>query len=124
MARILIIEDDEDDRHFLEEALVCAQHTVCSAPNGKVAMQLLREHQIDLVITDMVMPEMDGVETIVALRRDYPEIKIIAVSGSGAINSSNYLRLAKGLGAQFVMPKPFAASEVLDAIHSLLAKQE
>src|SRR5215831_12752282 len=122
MARILIIEDNDDDRESLEELLVIAKHNVCSAPNGKVAMQMLRERRVELVITDMLMPEMDGVETIVALRREYPDIKIIAVSGSGVISSGSYLRLARSLGAQFVLPKPFTASEILDAIENLLAK--
>jgi CheY-like chemotaxis protein len=124
MARILIIEDNDADRESLEELLVLAQHNISSAPNGKVAMQILRERRVELVITDMLMPEMDGVETIVALRRDYPDIKIIAVSGGGVVSSGNYLRLAKGLGAQFVLPKPFTASEILDAIQNLLAARQ
>jgi CheY-like chemotaxis protein len=123
MARILIIEDNDDDRESLEELLQIAKHNVCSAPNGKVAMQILRERRVDLVITDMLMPEMDGVETIMALRREYPGIKIIAVSGSGVISSNSYLRLASSLGAQYVLPKPFAASEILSAIDSVLGSQ-
>ena len=120
MARILIIEDCDDDRQGLEELLVYAKHHVSSAPNGKVGLELLRDRQIDVVITDMVMPEMDGVETILKLRREYPQVKIIAVSNDGVVSSDYYLRLARGLGAQLMLSKPYSASEMLEAIESLI----
>jgi DNA-binding response OmpR family regulator len=120
MERILIVEDDERERQSLAE-LLGAHYEVSSAPNGKVALRLLQEKPVELLITDMVMPEMDGVETIVAVRRQYPAVKIMAVSDGGVVSSNHYLRLAQNLGAQSTLAKPFSASEILGAIEGLLA---
>jgi CheY-like chemotaxis protein len=122
MVRILIIEDSADERQALADLLAGAGHRVYCAPNGKVALQLLRERRVELVITDMLMPEMEGVETIVALRRDHPEVKIIAVSGGGAFVPDNCLDLARNLGAQRVLTKPFTLGEILDSIQAALGK--
>jgi CheY-like chemotaxis protein len=119
MARILVIEDADDEREFLRELLMSAGHQVCVARNGKIALSLLREWHVEAVVTDMLMPEMDGVETIMALRQQYPDVKIIAVSGVGSVSPGYCLRLARNLGAQIVIPKPFAPGEILDAIHNL-----
>jgi CheY-like chemotaxis protein len=119
MARILIIEDADDERASLRESLICAGHRVCCALNGKAALPLLREWHVDIVITDMLMPEMDGVETIINLRRDYPDLKIIAVSGLRGANPDVYLRLARNLGAHVVMAKPFTTNEILEVIDAL-----
>ena len=119
MARILIIEDADDERESLRESLICAGHQVCCAQHGKAALPLLREWHVEVVITDMLMPEMDGVETIINLRRDYPNLKIIAVSGLRGAVPDIYLRLARNLGAHVVLPKPFTTDEIVEAIQAL-----
>jgi YesN/AraC family two-component response regulator len=85
-----------------------------------VALQLIRERQVELVITDMLMPEMEGVETIMAIRRENPAIKIIAVSGGGVFVRENCLQLARTLGAHRTLTKPFTFGEILEAIQSVL----
>jgi CheY-like chemotaxis protein len=120
MARILIIDDCPDEREVLTEMLKGVSHQVCSAPNGKVAMQLLHERHVELVITDMIMPEMDGVETIIALRDKYPDVKIIAVSGGGVAGFDKYVHLARSLGVQKFLPKPFTPEEILRAVQGLI----
>ena len=121
MARILIIEDVPDQRQALSELLSGAGHEVSDVPHGKAALQLLRNQPVEIVITDMIMPEMDGVETIVKLRRDHPHVKIVAVSGDGIAGPASYLRVARSLGVHQVLAKPFTASEILNAITSALA---
>jgi CheY-like chemotaxis protein len=120
MARILIIEDSGEERRALADLLIGSGHRVCCAPNGKVALQLLRERHVELVITDMLMPEMEGVETIMTLRREYPHLKIIAVSGGGVFVRENCLQLARTLGAKRVLTKPFTFGEILEAIQATL----
>ena len=120
MVRILIIEDSSEECRALADLLIGSGHRVCCAPNGKVALQLLHERHIELVITDMLMPEMEGVETIMAIRREHPDIKIIAVSGGGIFVRENCLQLARTLGAQRVLTKPFTFGEILEAIQSLM----
>ena len=120
MARILIIEDCTEERRALADLLIGSGHRVCCAPNGKVGLQLLRERPIEVVITDMLMPEMEGVETITKIRRDYPDVKIIAVSGGGVFVRENCLQLARTLGAQRVLTKPFKFGEILEAIQAVI----
>ena len=83
MANILIIEDDEDIRRVLKKILETDGHKVTVAPNGKVGIEVYREERNDIVITDMIMPDMEGVETILHIRSDCPDAKIIAISGGG-----------------------------------------
>ena len=120
MARILVIEDSCEERRALTDLLIGSGHRVCCAPNGKAGLQLLRERHVDIVITDMLMPEMEGVETIMALRREHPDIKIIAVSGGGVFVRENCLQLARTLGAKRTLTKPFKFGEILEAIQAVL----
>jgi CheY-like chemotaxis protein len=121
MARILIIEDDAQTRRTIRRVLEGARHEVVEARNGEVAISLYREEPADLVITDMIMPEIDGAATIAILRQDYPDVKIIAISGGGRIGSDAYLYAAENLGALRALPKPFGKSELLAAVHEVLA---
>jgi CheY-like chemotaxis protein len=121
MARILIVEDSADERQALADLLAAVPHEVCAAPNGKTVLALLRERPCDLVIVDMIMPEMDGVETILAVRRKYPDLKIMAVSGGGVAGFDKYLNLSRQLGVQQFLPKPFTNDEMLRAVQRLLA---
>jgi CheY-like chemotaxis protein len=118
--RICLIEDDKPLRNVLARFLKLAGYEVVEAEHGRQALQTMELTPADLVITDMIMPEMDGVETIVALRREYPKVKIIAMSGGGLRTADQYLQLAQMLGAQKVFSKPIFPQELLDAIGSLI----
>jgi DNA-binding response OmpR family regulator len=116
MARLLLIDDDDPLRELLAEALAAAGHTVTQAADGRLAMSC---SEIDLVITDLVMPGHEGLETIVALHREYPDLPVIAISGAPA-NSRIYLKMASLLGAHCALPKPFTAAELIRLVDQLL----
>ncbi len=101
-----------------------AGHEVVEAPDGIEGIRLYREKQPHLVITDIVMPKKEGLETILDLRREDPQVKIIAISGGGRIGPESYLDIAEGFGANHILTKPFSNKELLEAIHDLLGKGE
>lgn len=119
MKRILLIEDDSTLRWFLYQSLNQAGYVVIEAIHGADGLLQLRNNPVDLVITDMLMPEMDGVETIQQLRRTFPDVKIIAISGGGLASPDHYLKIARKLGADKTLKKPFTFPELLGAIHEL-----
>ena len=119
MTRILLIEDDSALRRMLYYDLIAAGYAVSEAVHGADGLVQLRNNPVDLVITDMLMPEMDGVETIQQLRRSFPEVKIMAISGGGLASPDHYLRIAKKLGADKTLKKPFTFPELLDVVHEL-----
>lgn len=123
MARILIIEDDELLRGVLAHALELAGHSVVQADNGQTGVTLFRESPPDLVITDLVMPVQEGVETIMQLRKRSRDVPIIAMSG-GVTNAKTYLDLAGKLGAKRMLAKPFTPSFLLQVIDEVLAEAE
>jgi len=121
VARILVVEDQADIRALYARILKHAGHEVNEAPDGKVGSELYRENPADLVITDIIMPEKEGIELIMELRRDFPGVKIIAISGGGqTITSATCLRLAKGLGAIKTLAKPFSQQALLDTVREVL----
>jgi YesN/AraC family two-component response regulator len=97
-----------------------AGHEVDIALNGREGMALINKNVPDLLITDIIMPEKEGLETIFELRNKYPKLKIVAISGGGRISPSGYLPGAKLLGANMVFQKPLDQKEFLQAISSLL----
>ncbi len=119
-SRILIIEDDVQIREMLRQTMEREGYEVVDAPNGKVAMKLQREKPAALIITDLIMPEKEGIETIRELRQDFPEVKIIAMSGGGQIGPEAYLRIAKSLGAMRAFTKPIEREVLLEAVRELL----
>ncbi len=121
MQRILIIDDDEQVRDLLSEILGRAGYEVLAASNGAEGLRLYRAQPADLVITDLIMPEKEGMETIIALRKDFPKVRIIAVSGGGRSGAISYLPIAKSLGAARTVAKPFSKQEILDAVRETLA---
>jgi len=122
MIRILVIDDDLQIREMLTKFSERAEYEVLAAPDGKAALKLHSANPVDLIITDIVMPEEDGLETIMELRRRFPEVKIIAISGGGKIEANKYLDIAKVMGAQRAFSKPFELAELLEAIRELLEK--
>ena len=124
MSRLLLIEDDVSLRRMLAQILTRNGYTVSEARNGRVALQVLAETPIDIVVTDMIMPEMEGVETIRYLRREYPAIKIVAISGGGISSADSYLEIAKKMGVHRTLAKPFTPEELMTAIQEAAAHQE
>lgn len=122
MATILVIDDDQEVRDFLVAVLERAGHEVTTAGNGRDGVAMFREHAVQVVITDIIMPEKDGIETILDLRREHPDLKVIAISGGGRTTPENYLHSARLLGADRAMRKPFKNEEILRAIEELTAE--
>lgn len=123
MARILIIDDDSQFRVMVRKMLeVAGYNNIEEAADGDIGMKLFRQHPFDLVLTDIVMSGKEGIEIIMELTRDYPGIKIIAMSGGGKIGPESYLEMAMHLGANRTLAKPFQQSELVDTVRELLNK--
>ena len=130
MAKIIVIDDEEDIRNVLKEVLCRAGHDVEVAANGDDGIQLLRDHGADLVVTDVIMPGKDGVDTAYEIRMEFPNTRIIVISGGGkvtpidyepeAISTTAYLASATAAGADMTLTKPFDRDEILDAVSELL----
>lgn len=120
MAGVLIVEDDGDLREMLKISLNRKRFTVLEAENGKDAIAHFKPTVTDLVITDLIMPEEDGLKVIMKLREIKPSIKIIAISGGGKAGPGSYLNLAKVLGADVIYSKPFSVNEMIKKIDELL----
>lgn len=121
MARILVIDDDSQVRTMLRLTLEYAGHEIVDAPNGQVGIDLYRDNPTDLIITDLIMPEKEGVETIQALKKEFPDARIIAISGGGRLGPEEYLPLAQKFGAQRVFRKPINRDDLLEAIQEIMA---
>lgn len=121
MAHIVIIEDDPLVRHLVVSALQVEGHEVSQATNGFEARPLWRDKAPDLVITDLFMPECDGMEVITVLRQSHPETPIIAISGH-ADKPSLFLKVAQRLGAQTTLQKPFSFGELVSTVNSVLRR--
>jgi DNA-binding NtrC family response regulator len=117
---ILVVDDEPGIRELLSIMLEAAGHSVASAEDGVQAPKVMASRPIDLVITDLLMPERDGLEFITEVRKKYPKVRIIAMSGGGHIARDSYLRIAKTFGAHFILEKPFNQASVLAAIETVL----
>ncbi len=117
MARILVIDDEEPIRTLLRAALEQDGHEVMEASSGKLGLQLYRNQPADLVITDILMPDLNGLDTILELVREFLDVKVIAISGQG----DERLSAAKLLGARRTLRKPFDMQELLSAVRYVLA---
>ena len=122
MARVLVIEDDVEMRSMMMCTLDRAGYETIGACDGREGLASFRRSPADLIITDIFMPEMDGVETIIELRRDFPDARIIAVSGGGRLSSDDYLPFAEKLGARLTLRKPFSPPELLSAVDQVLSE--
>jgi two-component system response regulator (stage 0 sporulation protein F) len=114
MATILIIDDDEPIRALLRTTLEAAGHEVMEAPNGRIGLERYRHRPTDLVITDILMPGMNGLDMLLELTREFLHAKVIAISGAGG--EQNVLDVAKLLGARRTFKKPFSMPQLLDAV--------
>ena len=121
MPKILIIDDDDDVRTMFRLTLTHFGHTVVEARDGKEGLKLFESHRPDLVITDIVMPEQEGIGLLLELRKRPPMPKIIAVSGGGTRDALEYLRMAKLLGANHVLTKPIPMATLVAAVDALVS---
>ena len=121
MARILIVDDDKHIRALFREALELSGHAVIEAINGEEGVRVFYEKPADLIITDLLMPVMPGTRLISKLKNDFPDLKIIAISGGGKLyQSGDYLALAKELGATRVLQKPISLKELRNAVEDIV----
>jgi two-component system chemotaxis response regulator CheY len=120
MARILLIDDDDALRTMLRVTLIHFGHTVIEARNGKEGIAAFPYSEADLVITDIVMPEKEGNEVLMELRKKEPSVQIIAISGGGRGKATDYLRVAIQLGAAIALTKPFSNEALMAAVNQLL----
>ncbi len=124
MKRILIIEDDIAVQKMLKQTFERAGFEVCVANNGRIGIVLYRERSFDVVITDLIMPDMEGIETITALKKSDTDAKVIAISGGGRNKPVDYLVLAEKLGANRTFSKPLDRQVLLQAVHQMIAADE
>ena len=117
MAKILVIDDSDDTRETIREMLERGGHEVLEAANGKEGLQMIEQHAPDVVVTDILMPEMEGIETIQSIAKTYPELPVIAITGS---TDTPYLEVALKLGAVYGLHKPFKQAEFLSIINKSL----
>lgn len=122
MTRILVIDDDVQICKMLDRFLTKKGYEVAVAYNGVEGVQFFDKRGAHLVITDLVMPEKEGIETVMELRAKSPDVKIIAISGGGRVGPESYLEIAKELGAQRTFEKPVDFNELLFAVEELIAE--
>ena len=120
-ATILIIDDDAAVSRTLSLILTRAGYHVSTAISGRKGLELLASGGIDLVLTDIIMPELDGIEAIRRIRADYPGLRIIAMSGGGQIDKADFLHMAEVLGADRAIEKPVRNERLLELVSAVLA---
>jgi len=116
---ILLIDDEENFRCVIKQVLVNAGFEVVEAANGAQGIQHFYEKPADMIITDIIMPEKEGIETMIELKKAFPNVKLIAMSGGGWYGTDIDFDMAQKLGAK-TLDKPFALQELLDVVHELL----
>ncbi len=118
MARVLIIDDEESLRTLLRHVLEGSGHTVQEAADGREGLTLFRESPADVVVTDILMPDTDGMATTLELTREYPDVKVIAMTGE--YGDRNFLDVAKRFGAHRTLLKPFDPEELREAVRQVM----
>lgn len=124
MATILIIDDEASIRRIVRQVLTREGHTVLEAADGREGVRLQRRERADLVITDLVMPEQEGIETIRTLLDEDPDVRIVAMSGGGRGGAESYLRMAELMGAVATLPKPFTLQKLRDTVRGALGGED
>ena len=113
---ILVVDDEEELRELIRYVLERAGHSVTCAHNGREASLVIARGQFDVVVTEILMPDRDGMELITEIAVKYPGVKMVAMSGGGQIGSDQYLSMAKGLGAHVLLRKPFTHQALIAAV--------
>jgi DNA-binding response OmpR family regulator len=119
---VLVADDDDQVRMLLRRVLTKAGYDVSEARNGNEALRVFRQKPAAVLITDLIMPDKEGLETIQEFRRSHTPVKIIAMSGGGRLDQNMYLSMAKKIGADHVLSKPFTPQDLLSAVQSLVEK--
>ena len=119
MARVLVVDDEPQMRSLLCQALEMHGYLVDQASDGREALRCLADQPPDLLITDLIMPGMEGIETILTFHRRWPALPIIAISGGGRIGPEDYLDMAVQMGASRAFAKPFRLEEIIAAANAL-----
>jgi CheY-like chemotaxis protein len=121
MSRILVVDDDSQVLQVVSEMLRIEGHEVVMAANGRQAIDQFENGPFDLVVTDIIMPEQEGLETIANLRRRESYVPIIAISGGGRAGNLDYLETARYIGADGTLAKPFGRQDLLDKVNQVLS---
>jgi len=121
MAKILVIDDDPQCVELLKIAFEQSGHTVSAATDGRSGLMAACSEAFDLIITDVLMPEKDGLELIIELKRHKPNVKVIAISGGGILHFEDCLKMAKLFGAEQVMEKPFDLKTLMKVANELIS---
>lgn len=124
MARILVVDDSPTIRETLDRILKGSGHTVLLTASAKELEKLVAAHRPDLIILDVVMPDRDGLEALMCLRRETPDLPVIVISGGGRQFNLNYLSMVKGLGATETLAKPFDPEILLVIVDQLLSSDK
>lgn len=119
--RALVVDDDEAIREMLTIFLQRRGMEVVKAKDGREALNIYRDQSFDLIVTDMIMPDKEGIETILEIRAMKRPVKILAISGGGKVDQSMHLNLARSVGADRVLAKPFMPREFMQVVDELLA---
>jgi DNA-binding NtrC family response regulator len=122
--KILLVDDEESIRKMVRAVLGDKLYVFQEADNGLDAQSLLEKDPHDLIISDVIMPDCDGIELVMAIRNKFPGIKVIVMSGGGRVRAGHYLNLAQKLGAARVFEKPFDTDELRNAVAELLAETD
>ena len=120
MKKILVVDDDDLIRELIYEILEPSGYQIFLADNGNKALEILDREPIDLIITDIIMPDKEGIETIIEIKKKLPQAKIIAMSGGGQLDANSYLSIAKKLGVKATITKPFDPVQLLQTIEKIL----
>lgn len=120
--QVLVIDDDRQVRETLHDVLKNAGYDVEVAVDGNHGLRYRDQHPVDVLITDILMPNKEGIETIAEFRKSYPGTKIIAVSGGGRAGNMDFLRMAQLLGADRTLEKPISADDLLNVVNDLVQR--
>lgn len=120
MPTVLLIDDEKSILEVMRNSLAKAGYTVLSAGDGKEGLELLRSESVDAVVTDIIMPEKEGIETIIEIRREWQDLPILAISGGGRTRQMHFLEMSRNFGADRVLQKPFKPSDMITELNDLL----
>lgn len=120
MASILVIDDESEVRYAIRAVLEDQGHRVSEADTGTSGLEAIAHDQFDLVICDIIMPDKEGIETIVEIKQRLPDQKIVAISGGGRIKKEDYLAVAAAVGATYTISKPFDAETLTEMVNAIL----
>jgi CheY-like chemotaxis protein len=118
---ILVVDDEADVIRMITLILEDADYQVLSVNRGEDAIKLLASQAVDLIVTDIIMPDMEGIEFIQSVKGSHPTLPIVAISGGGRSHNADFLKFARKLGARATLPKPFRREELLAAVSKILA---